>query len=88
MKEFSNGLTTMVQQEYYTAGGLTAESLIAKNPSVDLPELLKFVKRHQLNYCTRFFDLILINYVVQFHNSFHAVVLNMNYLLLGSLKGH
>ena len=32
MTELSNGLTTMVQQEYYAAGGLTAESLIAKDP--------------------------------------------------------
>ena len=46
MKEFSNGLTTMVQQEYYTAGGLTAESLIAKDPSADLPNQMK---RCQLN---------------------------------------
>ena len=60
MKEFSNGLTTMVQQEYYTAGGLTAESLIAKDPSGDLPEPSKFVKRYQLNYCIRLFDLIII----------------------------
>ena len=51
MKEFSNGLTTMVQQVYYTAGGLTAESLIAKDPSGDLHETSKFVKRCQLNYC-------------------------------------
>ena len=29
---------------------------------------------------------ILINDVVQFNNSFHAVVLNINYLFLGSLK--
>ena len=74
----------MVQQEYYTAGGLTAESLIAKDPSGDLPEPSNFVKRHQLNYCTQFFDLILINDVVQFNNSIHAIVLNMNKLLLGS----
>ena len=61
MKEFSNGLTTIVQQEYETAGGLSDESLIAKYPSADLPEPSKFVKRCQLNYCTRFFDhLILI----------------------------
>ena len=33
-----------------TADGLTAESLIAKEPSADRPEP-KFVKRHQLNYC-------------------------------------
>ena len=37
---------------YYTADGLTAENLIAKNPSADLPEPSKFVKRRQLNYCT------------------------------------
>ena len=45
MKEISNGLTTMVQKEYQTAGALTAERLIAKNPSADLPEPSKFVKR-------------------------------------------
>ena len=38
MKEYSNGLTTMVQQEYYTANDLTADSLITKDPSVELPE--------------------------------------------------
>ena len=36
----------------YTADGLTAENLIAKDPSADLPEPLKFVKRCQLNCCT------------------------------------
>ena len=70
----------MMQQEYYTAGGLTAESLIAKDPSGDLSVPSKFVKRCQLNHCTQLFDLILIGDVVQFHNSFHAVVLNMNFL--------
>ena len=84
----NNRLTTMVQQEYYTTDGLTAENLIAKEPSADLPEPSKFVKRCQLDYCTRFFDLILINDVVPFNNSFHAIVLNSNYLLLGAIKGY
>ena len=44
MKEFSNELTTMVQQEYYTADGLTADSQIAKDPSSDLPEPSKICK--------------------------------------------
>ena len=35
----------MAQQEYYTAGGLTAESMIAKDPCGKLPEPSKFVKR-------------------------------------------
>ena len=48
MKEFSNGLTTMVQQEYWTADSQTAESLIAKDPSADLPEPSKFVKKPNL----------------------------------------
>ena len=48
-QEFSNRLITMVQQECQTADGLTAESLIAKEPSADLPEPSKFVKRCQLN---------------------------------------
>ena len=51
MKEFSNGLPSMVPQEFYTADGLTAENLIAKDPIADLPEQSKFVKRHQLNCC-------------------------------------
>ena len=42
----------MVQQEYYTADGLAADSLIANDPSADLPEPSKFVKRCQLNYFT------------------------------------
>ena len=45
MKEFSNGLTAMEQQEYLTADGLTTESLIATDLSADLPEASKFVKR-------------------------------------------
>ena len=45
MKEFSNGLTLMVQQENSTADSLTAENLIAKDSSADLPEPSKFVKR-------------------------------------------
>ena len=52
MKEFSNGLTSMVQQVNLTTDGLTAENLIAKHPSADLPEPSKFVKRRQLNCCT------------------------------------
>ena len=36
----------------YTADGLTVENLITKDPSADLPEPLKFVKRYQLNCCT------------------------------------
>ena len=36
----------------YTADDLTAENLIAKDPSADLPEPSKFVKRCQLNCCT------------------------------------
>ena len=78
----------MVQEEYSTASGLRAESQIAKDPSADLPEPSKIVKRCQWNYCIRFFNPIFINDVVQSHNSFHAVVLNMNYLLLESLKQH
>ena len=35
----------------YTADDLTAENLIAKDPSADLPEPSKFVTRRQLN-CT------------------------------------
>ena len=35
MREFNNGLTTMVQQEYQTAGSPSAESLIANDPSAD-----------------------------------------------------
>ena len=34
----------MVQQEYQTVDGLTAESLIAKDPSADLAEPSKFVR--------------------------------------------
>ena len=45
-------LSTMVQQKYKTADGLTVESMKAKDQSADLPELSKFVKRRQLNYCT------------------------------------
>ena len=51
MKEFSNGLTSVVQ-EIRLLMGLTAESLIAKDSSADLPEPSKFVKRCQLNCCT------------------------------------
>ena len=51
IKEFSNGLTTMVQQENKTADGLTAENLITKDQSADVPEPSKFVKRCQLNCC-------------------------------------
>ena len=36
----------------YTADGLTAENLIAKYSSADLPEPSKFVKRCLLNCCT------------------------------------
>ena len=79
MKEFSNVLTTMLQIGNYTADGLTAENLIAKDPSADLPEPSKFVKRRQLNCCTLLFDL---SDVVQLNNSSHATVLNINYLLL------
>ena len=43
VKEFSNGLTNGA------TGILTAESLIAKDPSTDLPNQMK---RCQLNYCT------------------------------------
>ena len=74
MKEFSNRLTGN-----YTADGLTAENLIAKDPSADLPEPSKFVKTRQLNCCTLLFDL---SDVVQLNNSSHAAVLNINYLLL------
>ena len=52
MKEFSNGLTSMVQEENYTADGLTAENQLAKDTSADLPEQLIIVKRYQLNGCT------------------------------------
>ena len=51
MKEFSNGLYNGATGNY-TADGLTAENLIAKDPSADLPEPSKFVKRRQLNCCT------------------------------------
>ena len=74
----------MVQQEILTADGLTAENLIAKDPSADLPQPSKFVKRCQLNCCTLLFYL---SDVVQLNNSSHTAVLNINYLLLGS-KGH
>ena len=47
----------MVQQENYTADGLTAKNLIAKDASADLPEPSKFAKRRQLNCCTLLFDL-------------------------------
>ena len=63
MKEFSNGLTSMVPQEN------------AKNPSADLPEPSKFVQRCQLNCCTLLFNL---SDVVQFNNSSHTAVLNIN----------
>ena len=79
MKEFSNGLTTMLQQEITLLDGLTVNNLIAKDPSADLPEPSKFVKRRQLNCCTLLFDL---SDVVQLNNSSHAAVLNINYLLL------
>ena len=52
MKEFSNGITTMVQTGNYTADGLTAENLITKDPSADLPKPSTFVKKRQLNCCT------------------------------------
>ena len=70
-----------MQQENLTADGLIAENLIAKESSADLPEPSKFVKRRQLNCCTLIVDL---SDVVQFNNSCHAAVLNINYLLLGS----
>ena len=35
-----------------TTGNYTAENLIAKDPSADLPEPSKFVKRRQFNCCT------------------------------------
>ena len=44
----SDGLTTIMQQEYYTAGGQTSESVIAKDPCSDLFEPSKFMKRCQL----------------------------------------
>ena len=56
LKQFSNGLTTMLQKEYYN--GLTVEGLITKDTSAELPEPSKFMKRH---YCTQFFDLIYLN---------------------------
>ena len=52
MKEFSNGLTSVVIQEIRLLMGLTAQNLIAKDPSADLPEPSKFGKRRQLNCCT------------------------------------
>ena len=45
MKELNYGLTLMVQQEKLTADSLTAENVIAKDPSADLPEPSKFMKR-------------------------------------------
>ena len=36
----------------YTADGLTAENLIAKDQNADLPEQSNLVKRHQLKCCT------------------------------------
>ena len=35
----------MVQQENYTADGLTAENLIVKDPSADLPEPSKYCEQ-------------------------------------------
>ena len=53
MKEFSNGLAMYNGATgNYTADGLAAENLIAKDSSADLPEPSKFVKRCQLNCCT------------------------------------
>ena len=53
MKEFSNGLIMYNGATgNYTADDLTAENLIAKDPSADLTESSKFVKRCQLNCCT------------------------------------
>ena len=75
----------MVQQENSTADGLTAENLIDKDQSSDLPEPSKFVKRCQLNCFTLLFDLI---DVVQLNNSSHAAVLNINLLLVVGSKGH
>ena len=71
----------MVQQENYTADGLSAENLIVKDPSADLPEPSKLVKRCQLYCCILLFYL---NDVVQFNKSSDTAVLNINYLLLGS----
>ena len=61
MKEFSNAPQKKegdkrIQQwpNYngaYTADGMTANCPNAKDPSTDLPEPSKFVKRCQLNYC-------------------------------------
>ena len=85
MKEFSNGLTSMLQQNQETADGLTAENLIAKYPSADLPEPSKFVKRRQLNCFILLFDL---SDVVQFNISSLTAVLNIIYLLLLGSKGH
>ena len=51
VKEFSNGLATMCNRNY-TADGLTAENLIPKDPSADLPVPSKFVNRCQLKCCT------------------------------------
>ena len=75
----------MVLQENSTADGLTAENLIDKDQSADLPEPSKFVKRFQLNCFTLLFDLI---DVVQLNNSSHAAVLNINLLLVVGSKGH
>ena len=53
MKEFSNGLTNYNGAAgNYTVDVLTAENLIAKDPSADLPEPSKCMKRRQFNCCT------------------------------------
>ena len=77
MKEFSKGLTSMGGTGKYTADGVTAENLIAKDPRADLPEPSKFMRRRQLNCGTLLFAL---SDMVQLNNSSHTVVLNINYL--------
>ena len=69
----------------YTADGLTAENLIAKDPSADLPEPSQFVKRRQLNCCTLLFDL---SDVVQLNNSSHAAVFEHQLFVVVGPKGH
>ena len=64
---------------------LLSKNLIAKDPSADLPEPSKFVKRRQLNCFTLLFDL---SDVVQFNISSLTAVLNIIYLLLLGSKGH
>ena len=63
MKEFSNGLL------------MAAESLIAKDPSADLPDRNEQMSIELLYMILRSY---IFNDVVQFNNSFHAVTVILN----------